>query len=159
MLESHVTLPWIDFCIVVKTRLVVTFQSGLSLSHHCVSHSSFAIEAEQYSTTLWWLCTVCIASPRASRHVIVFIFLAFVGQSWVYIISTHHIPFVKYKQVKKPAALPATPSSFPNSNISYKLYHIQSGKDKRCQPHFPHVDLVSHIFRIIIGQSFNNEAE
>lgn len=131
MLESDVTLPWIDIRILVKTMLVVTFQSGLVPSHHCVSHSSFAIEAvQQYSTALWWLCTECIASPRASRHATVFIFLAFCGSELSLHISTRHIPFVKYKEetCSTPSDAFVLPQTSATNYITFTHTHTWKGQ-------------------------------
>lgn len=52
-----------------------------------LSHSSFVIETKQCSTTLCWLCTVCIVSMCDSRHTVVFIFLAMWG--WVEFTCLH----------------------------------------------------------------------
>ncbi len=88
--ESHITLPWIDFSVLEKTWLVVTFQSSLGLLHHCLLHSGLSIEAEQYITPLCWLCTVCIASMHAFTHVIPFVFMALcVRVEFTYLHSPH----------------------------------------------------------------------
>lgn len=56
--------------------LAAAFQSWFCLSHYCLWHSSSSIEAEQYITTLCWLCAACIASMYTFRYVIVYIYMA-----------------------------------------------------------------------------------
>lgn len=62
------------------------------------------IPAEQYSTTLCWLCTACIASIL-DMWLLSYIWPC--GSELSLLFSTHHIPFGKYTYLKKPATFPA----------------------------------------------------
>lgn len=80
LLGGPIALSWIDFTFLVKSRLVVTFQSGLTLSHLCLSHSYFSVEPEPCITSLCWLCAVVCTCDSAK---LLFSYFWLVGQRCV----------------------------------------------------------------------------
>lgn len=97
-------LQWMDFSVLVKTRLVVTHHCRLGPSHNCLSHSSFAIQVEQYAAAYpadFGLYVACCGEH--CLQIDGFHISGLVKAKFTY--STFHIPFVKYKIRNLPRCL------------------------------------------------------